>query len=138
MKLHELRLRSDAFIANINQKIEDSILFAEADVLNLNREQMKERQIDSNDDNLPEYSPTWKSIKGLKYFNLFDTGDFQKKMKLSVKYPIYAITSSDWKRDKLLKKVGERMFGIAPSNWGKSKRITFKAFFRKYQSEVLK
>lgn len=138
MKLHELRLKSDAFIASIDQKIEESILFAEAYVLDLNREQMKNRQVDSNDENLPEYSSKWKSIKGLTYFNLFDTGDFQKKMTLSVKYPVYAISSSDWKLDRLLKRVGERMFGIAPSNQDKAKQATFTAFYRKYQSEVLR
>ena len=138
MKLHELRLKSDAFIASINQKIEESILFAEADVLALNREQMKDRQVDSNDENLPEYSSKWKSIKGLTYFNLFDTGDFQKRLTLSVKYPVYAISSSDWKLGRLLKRVGERMFGIAPSNQRKAKEITFNAFYRKYQSEVLR
>ena len=138
MKLHELRLKSDAFITDINQKIEESILFAEADVLSLNREQMKERQVDSNDENLPEYSSKWKSIKGLTYFNLFDTGDFQKRLTLSVRYPIYAISSTDWKLGRLIKRVGERMFGIAPSNQTKAKEATFKAFFRKYQSEVLR
>lgn len=138
MKLHDLRLRSDAFIANINDRIEESILFAEAGILDLNREQMKERQVDSNDENLPEYSSKWKSIKGLTYFNLFDTGDFQNKLKLSVKYPVYAISSSDWKLGKLLKRVGERMFGIAPSNQSEAKQITLQAFSRKYQSEVLK
>jgi len=138
MKLHELRIKSDAFIQSINQKIEESILFAEAGVLDLNREQMKERQVDSNDENLPEYSSKWKSIKGLTYFNLFDTGDFQKKLKISVKYPVYAISSSDWKLGKLLARVGARMFGIAPSNQTEAKEITLEAFSRKYQSEVLK
>lgn len=138
MKLHELRLKSDAFIQSIDAKIEESILFAEADVLALNREQMKERQVDSNDDNLPEYSSKWKSIKGLTYFNLFDTGDFQKALKLSVRYPLYAISSSDWKLGKLLKRVGERMFGIAPSNQPAAKQLTFQAFYRKYQSDVLR
>jgi hypothetical protein len=138
MKLHELRIKSDAFIQSINQKIDESIIFAEANILDLNREQMKQRQVDSNDENLPEYSSKWKSIKGLTYFNLFDTGDFQKKMKLSVKYPVYAISSTDWKLGKLLSRVGERMFGIAPSNQDKAKQATFTAFVRKYKSEVLK
>lgn len=138
MKLHELRLKSDAFIENINAEIEESILFVESDILNLNREQMKQRQVDSNDDNLPEYTSRMKSIKGLTYFNLFQTGEFQKKLKLSVKHPVYAISSTDWKLEILLKRVGERMFGIAPSNQPEAKKITLNSFFIKYQSKVLK
>ena len=136
-KFHELRLRSERFCSNIDQKINESILFIEPDLLDLNREQMKERQVDANDDNLPEYSSKWKSIKGLTFFNLFDTGDFQKKLYMSVSYPKYSISSRDWKLGKLLKRVGSRMFGISPKNQPEAKSKTSLAFKRKYESEVL-
>lgn len=137
MKLHELRLKSDAFIANINDRIDESIMFVESDVIDLNREQMKEEQIDSQGQNLPEYSSFSKSRKGLTYFNLFETGSFQKLMFMTVKNPIYKISSQDWKLGRLLQRVGERMFGIAPKNQTKAKKITFEAFKRKYKSQVL-
>jgi hypothetical protein len=136
-KLHEIRLRSDRFIANIDQKIEESILFVESEVVDINRRQMKEKQIDSLGNNLPEYSSFWKSVKGLTYFNLFSTGSFQQLMFMTVKYPTFKISSGDWKLGRLLAKVGERMFGIAPSNRDETKRITFKGFSRKYRSQVL-
>lgn len=137
-RLHEIRLKSDDFIASISDKIDESIMFVESDLVELNREQMKERQVDSMDSNLPEYSSTWKAIKGLTYFNLFNTGDFQRKMFLTVKFPVYLISSKDWKLGKLLSRVGERMFGIAPSNQSKAKQLTLKSFAEKYKSYVLK
>lgn len=135
-RLHEIRLKSDQFVSNIDQRINESILFAEQQILDLNREQMKDRQVDSQDHNLPEYSSYWKSIKGLTYYNLLDTGSFQNKMFMNVNYPSFVISSKDFKTDQLIKRVGERMFGIAPSNQEKAKQITGKAFAQKYKSFV--
>jgi hypothetical protein len=137
-RLHDIRLRSNQFCNNINAKIEEAILFAENQVLNLNREQMKERQVDAFDKNLPEYSSHWKSIKGLTYFNLLDTGSFQNKLFMTVKYPKFLISSKDKKLVKLLNRVGDRMFGIAPTNQPEAKKITLKSFTQLYKSQVLK
>lgn len=137
-RLHEIRLKSNRFCADINSKVDESILFVEPQLLSLNREQMKERQVDAFDQNLPEYSSYWKSVKGLTYFNLFQTGDFQNKLFMSVSFPKFLISSKDWKLTKLIKRVGDRMFGIAPSNQSEAKALTSLAFKRKYESEVLK
>ena len=137
-KLHEIRLRSNRFVANMNVNIDQSIIHVEHLLLDLNRDQMKNKQIDSRGNFLPEYSSRWKSIKGLTYFNLFDTGDFQKKLFMNIKTPLFLISSSDWKLLKLLKRVGERMFGIAPTNQNRAKQLTGKSFARLYRREVLR
>lgn len=147
MKLHELRLKSDKFTANIEQRIEESILFAENQIVDLNREQMKNRQVDSKDNDMPEYSSKWKSIKGLTYWNLFQKGNFHRAMFLSVKYPSYEISTRDRKLPKILalaafklngtiEAAKNKIFGIAPSNRDKAKQITTKAFAQKYKSQV--
>jgi hypothetical protein len=135
-QLHELRLRSNAFVAKMDQHIEDAILSTDYLLLDLNREQMKERQVTSEDTPImPEYSPHWKQIKGLKNPNLYATGQFQKKLKMDVSDSKYLIKSQDWKNEKLTNKY-KGIFGIAPSNQPKAKQITFSAFSKRYLKDV--
>lgn len=139
-RLHEIRVKSDQFISRLPDIIDESILFVENQLLDLNREQMKERQVDALDKQLPEYSSKWKALKGLTYYNLFQTGNFQNKLFLNVNYPEYLIDSKDRKRDRVLslpKLQGREIFGIAPSNKTKAQELTSKAFARKYKSFVL-
>ena len=137
--IHELNMRMQSFVNDLPNQIEQSILFVEADILNLNREQLKERQVTSLDNPvLPEYSTRWKAIKGLVYPNLYDTGNFQKRFVLNVKYPNYLIKSLDRKNEKLTAKYGEEIFGIAPSNQPKAKAITSNAIGKRLKSIVFK
>ena len=137
--IHELNMRMQSFVNDLPNQIEQSILFVEADILNLNREQLKERQVTSLDKPvLPEYSTRWKAIKGLVYPNLYDTGNFQKRFVLNVKYPNYLIKSLDRKNEKLTAKYGEEIFGIAPSNQPKAKAITSNAIGKRLKSIVFK
>ena len=46
---------------------------------------------------------------------------------------------SFWEKTKyLVSNYGEKIFGISKMNQPKAKEITFNAFYRKYQSEVLR
>lgn len=138
-RLHKIRLKSDQFISRLPDMIDESILFAESQILDLQREQMKERNVDALDKQLPEYSSTWKAIKGLTYYNLFQTGDFQNKLFLNVQYPDYLINSKDRKTESILnlpKLQGREIFGISPMNRNKAIEATSKAFKRKYESFV--
>jgi hypothetical protein len=110
---------------------------------------MKEKQQDTADRNLPEYSSMNKSRKGLTYWNLFITGDFQGAMFLSVKYPTFNISSNDKKTGSIIwlmasriqssiQIAAQKLFGIAPSNRDKAKAITSQSFCNYYRSLVFK
>jgi hypothetical protein len=137
-KIHELRVRSNKYVASINDNITQSVMQVDYLILDLNREQMRKRQVDAFDNPLPPYSKYWAQKKRLKYFNLFSTDSFQQKMNFIASYPKYLISSADWKLRILLRKVGQRMFGIAPSNQSKAKNITTTAIGRHYKSRVFK
>jgi hypothetical protein len=97
---------------------------------------MKGRQVTALDSPiLPEYSSYWKSMKGLTYPNLYDTGDFQNNLKLNTNGQQYLIQSTDWKYEKLKNKY-KNIFGIAPSNQQKAKEITSKAIGQLLKSKI--
>lgn len=136
MSVHVLRQKFEAFVNNMNQNIIDAIAISDSQVLDLQREQMKGRQVTALDSPiLPEYSSYWKSMKGLTYPNLYDTGDFQNNLKLNTNGQQYLIQSTDWKNEKLKNKY-KNIFGIAPSNQGKAKEITSKAIGQLLKSKI--
>lgn len=140
-KLHEIRLRSEQFVSRLPDMIDESILFVENQLLDLNREQLQDRQVDIFDKDMPEYSSKWKAIKGLTYYNLFVTGDFQNKFFLNVNYPDYVINSKAKHTPNIfaLPKLQNRQFlGISKQNIPEAKRLTSLAFKRKYESFVLR
>lgn len=140
-KLHELRIRSEQFISRLPDMIDESILFVENQLLDLNREQLKDRQVDIFDKDMPEYSSKWKAIKGLTYYNLFNTGDFQNKLGLTVKYPEYIVKSTSKHTQTVFglpKLQGRQFLGISKQNIPEAKRLTSMAFKRKYESFVLR
>lgn len=66
----------------------------------------------------PFYKPLTISIKRMKgqpvdRVTLRDSGSFQDKMKVEVSGTRFTITSDDEKRDKLVKKYGEQIFGLS-------------------------
>ena len=136
MSVHVLRQKFEAFVNNMNQNIIDAIAISDSQVLDLQREQMKGRQVTALDSPImPEYSSYWKSMKGLTYPNLYDTGDFQNNLKLNTNGQQYLIQSTDWKNEKLKNKY-KNIFGIAPSNQGKAKEITSKAIGQLLKSKI--
>ena len=136
MSVHVLRQKFEAFVNNMNQNIIDAIAISDSQVLDLQREQMKGRQVTALDSPImPEYSSYWKSMKGLTYPNLYDTGDFQNNLKLNTNGQQYLIQSTDWKNEKLKNKY-KNIFGIAPSNQGRAKEITSKAIGQLLKSKI--
>ena len=136
MSVRVLRQKFEAFVNNLNQNIIDAIAISDSQVLDLQREQMKGRQVTALDAPImPEYSSYWKSIKGLTYPNLYQTGDFQNNLKLNTNGQQYLIQSTDWKNEKLKNKY-KNIFGIAPSNQQKAKEITSKAIGQLLKSKI--
>jgi len=123
----------------MDSNIDNALITVDWMLLDLQREQMKKRQVASNDNPiLPEYSSKWKSIKGLTYPNLYDTGSFQNKFVFSATKDKYDIHSTDWKNEKLVKKYSRvnPLFGIAPSNKIKAYSITNHAIGASLKSNV--
>lgn len=141
-QLHELRLKSDAFIANMNVNIALSIEQNEKALVELNKTQM----LDSKDaGNKPlihastgsQYlSPAYAKRKRKSKPNLFDTGNFQKQMFMSVdeNAQSWFIDSFDNKTKHLVTNYGE-IFGIFDNV--KAKKLNFISFTNLYKLKVL-
>lgn len=137
--IHEIRLRLDEFVGNLDRNIQEAVVTVEHLLLDLQREQMKKRQVTSNDSPImPEYSSKWKAIKGLVYPNLYNTGAFQNNLVLTANKEKYLIKSTDWKNEKLVKKYGEEIFGVAPSNQPEAKKLTTIAISERLKKDVFK
>ena len=133
----ELNNRLQSFVKNIESEVDTAVRSADYLLLDINRKHMKDNQQTSNDTNIiPAYSPYWAAEKNLTYPNLFSTGDFQKKLLLTVASPNYIIKSTDWKNEKLTLKYGDEIFGIAPSNQTQAHSITNKAIGKALKSKV--
>jgi len=144
-RLHEIRLRSDAFIANMNVNIAKSIEAVEKDLVGLNKSQMLSSK-DANDKPLihsgtrsPNLSIAYARRTGKSKPNLLLSGDFQREMFLDVNENnlTYFIDSLDWKNGILTTTYGN-IFGISESNQSKAKKSTSKSFKRLYRSQVLR
>lgn len=144
MTIAELRIRSDAFIANLPATIERIINFNE-DLEQLNKDQLKKSKLSNDSDITPDYSPgyaMWKSqfypsSFGSGKVNLFLTGDLYKNMDIKVKGNQYQILSTVPYVPKLARKYGDMIFGIAPSNRQKAYTITNALIAKEYKERVL-
>ena len=142
-RLHEIRLRSDRFIANLNVKIAEAIENVEDGLVDLNQQQM----LESKD---VEGMPLTHKLTGSPYLsapyarrtnkqtpNLYLSGDFQKAMFLSVdeNNGTWFIDSQDFKSQHLVANYG-KIFGIQDKN--RAKQYTGQSFKRLYEMEVLR
>lgn len=146
MKFHELRLKSDAFIQSIDLKIVDSIQSVDRDLIEINKRNMLS-SLNAKDESLihvltgvSTLSKPYAKRKNKTKPNLYDTGDFQKAMFFSIdeNNMTWFIDSEDEKNGILTWAYTNDIFGIPESKTTHAKRLTFGAFFRKYQSEVLR
>ena len=142
-QLHELRLRSDAFISNMNVNIALSIEQNAKELVDMNKLQLL---VDSRDaENKPLiHAKTGSQYLSLAYArrkkkskpNLFDTGDFQKDMFMSVdeNAMTWFIDSAD-RKSKFLVEIYGNIFGIFDNI--RAKILNFKSFSQLYKIKVL-
>lgn len=140
-QLHELRLRSNAFVAKIDQYIEDSIVDSADELIKLNRKQMMSS---TNADDKPlihlktgssNLSNGYAKKNGKTKPNLYNSGGFQKEMFLEPRFPQYFIRSFN-EVGKHLVKMYDNIFGVSPENQDEAKQITFSAFSKRYSKDV--
>ena len=134
--IHELRIRSNKYIANLNSNIEQAIIPFEHFLIKFQVDQWRSNQIGHDGNNLPEYSSYSKSLKGLTYFNLYDTGSFQNKLTFTMNANLYLFSSTDKKLEKIKSRVGSELFGIAPMYRPEAKALTTKAIGINYKKDM--
>ncbi len=140
-KLFEIADNINDFMVNLEDNIQDAVVFVENDLLDLNREQMRLRQVDAKDQAIsPPYNPAYKAAFGKRTSNpdLFLSGDFQKNMVLNTNGVLFEIHSLDYKDARLRIKYGEEIFGIAPSNKTKAYSLTNHSIGELLRRRVLK
>jgi len=137
-KLHELRLRSNRFVENINLYVQDVIDDNQA-LLDLNRQQLKEEHKTKKDKLIsPEYSKTTAMLKGFRTPDLYDTGEMQRTLTIAATNDgnYYIDPTVDY-GNSLIERYSEDIFGIAESKQGKAKSITTKLLAEIYRKIVM-
>lgn len=144
-KIHELRLRSNAYVRNLQANITNVL---ESNPVNeqliiLNQEQfLKSRNVlgqplVNKSTGKTTLTPAYARRTGKTKPNLFEKGIFQDSMFMFVPNDReYLIGAKE--RQYLNGNYGGSIFGIAPSNQPKAKRITTKGIGQDYKQKVLK
>ena len=137
-QLHELRLRHNEFVANMDSYVE-SVIDDNEELLNLNRKQLKEEHKTSKDQPIsPEYASWYAKMKGFKTPDLYDTGELQRTLTIEAKGNQYDIKGHTDYTGKLIAKYGGEIFGIALSMQSEAKRLTTAAISKIYRRFVFK
>jgi len=138
-RLREINEKLNAYMSNLGGNIDQAILYADWMLINLVRDNIKNKQKNSFDKPItPVYSPFWREKKNLTYPNLFDTGAWQGSFILNAHFPQYEIHSTDWKNAKLMDKYGKNdpLTAISPANKSKAYSITNHAIGQSLKSRV--
>lgn len=145
-RIHEIRLKSNAFCANINVNIAQSIESVSNELTGINKKQML-NHTDSEDKPLihartgsANLSKAYAQRQRKSKPDLFVDGTFQGQMFLSVdENRLSWFISSFWEKTKfLVGNYGAKIFGISEKSNDRAKYHTSLAFKKKYESEVLR
>jgi len=141
-QIHNLRLRSNAFVANLDDHVADVIEHNEQ-LLQLNKGQLKASKTAKGGDLVnsltgsPFYSPAYAKKKGYKNPDLFVTGQFYRDMDIQMNTTKnWFITSFAQVTKHLLTMYGSDIFGINDKK--KAQNITVPELRNKYKTLVLK
>jgi len=136
MTIHELRLRSNKFVSELDKKIE-SVVSGNPYLVDLNKKQLNQSKLSTGAAIKPLYSKMYAQYKGFKTPDLKDTGDFYREMFIKYASKSYTISSDDWKTEKLMGKYKPEIFGISKENQPKAQEITTKLLAVIYKQDVL-
>jgi len=135
-KLHDFTVKHNRFTKDIDSYVE-GIIDDNQDLLNLNREQLKEEHKTAKDQAIiPKYSKAYAKKKGFSTPDLYVTGDMFKAMSIEAKGQQFTINSSVDYAPKLEDQYSSDIFGIAPSKQPKAKQITTEELGRQYKKIV--
>ena len=142
-QIHILRLKSNAFVANINHTIE-KIVNNNEDLKLLNQKQLKSSLLADGSPMKHPLSPAYAAWKSQYYPssfgdgnpNWFLTGSLFKQMTIKAKGEKYKVTSSAPYAANLINRFGDG-FGIAPYNHPAAQNITTRLLLVEYKAKVL-
>lgn len=135
-KLHDFTIKHNRFTQDIESYVE-GIIDDNQELLNLNREQLKEEHKTAKDQFIvPKYSKNYAKKKGFSTPDLYVTGDMFKAMSIEAKGQQFTINSSVDYAPKLEEWYSSDIFGIAPSKQAKAKRITTEELANQYKKIV--
>lgn len=136
--LHDFRLRHNQFTQNIDGYV-SGIIDDNQDLLNLNREQLKEEHKTAKDQFItPKYSRNYAIKKGFTTPDLYVTGLMFNEMSIETKGQQFTINSGVDYAPGLVEKYGSDIFGIAISKQPKAKQITTKELAAQYKKVCYK
>ena len=145
MTFLELKQRSNAFIANLDQHITQAVMDNEKEIIAMNQEQLLAGKTSKGAKIGRLRSPLYAREKidrgGIAPFgdvDLFNTGAFQSKMMLWTNGKTYEIGSSDSKEADLMGKYGAEIFGLMPTFQEDAQQLTSESLSKSYKSLVLK
>lgn len=135
--LHDFRLRHNKFVENLQSYIESTI-DDNQDLLNLNREQLKDDHTGVDDKPIkPSYSKGYAAFKGFKTPDIFLTGETQRTLTIEANKDQYFINGHTEQVPKLIEWYGE-LFGIGKKRQGRAKQITTALLAKQYKEAVYK
>lgn len=136
-RIHDIRLRSDRFIEQIDSYIE-TVIDDNQDLLNLNREQLKEEHSTKKGQPIrPRYSKWYAEFKGFETPDLYLTGETQETLTIEAKGKQFNIEGHTEQVPKLIDKYGADIFGIPNARTNEAKNITTKAIADLFKKHVL-
>jgi len=146
MNIGELRIRSNAFVRNMDLWIAKAVQDNKKPIVDLNIEQMHSSKLSTGQPISPPYSDAYAKKKGFSKPNLKLKGNFQGKMRLKTNKSIYSIDSSDFKSNFLSSPrteknkagYGKDIFGLMKKNKKTASKPVSKSLFESYQDKVLK
>jgi len=140
--IHDIRLRSNAYMASMDIQMENSLDKVEQKITNLNRKQLLSSQdnkgapLVNTKTGSTKLSSAYAKKTGKRRPNLRLKGVFQFDMFTDFRFPNeYFIQSSDSKQG-FLNAMYKGLFGIASKNRDKAKAITGKAILTDYIKSV--
>lgn len=137
MTVHELRIKSNRFVENIDSYIE-SVIDDNQELLDLNREQLKDEHKTTKDQPIrPKYSKGYAALKGFDTPDIYLTGELQKTMIIeATKDRQFYVRPTVEYGFKIIEQYGEEIFGIAKSKLTRAKQITTALLSKIYKQSV--
>jgi len=136
--VHELRLRSNRFVDQLDLHVESVINDNQA-LLDLNREQLRVEHKTKKDQPIsPKYSRGYAAFKGFSTPDLYDTGELQRTLRIEAKGKAYNIEGTTDYSNKLVGWYGPDIYGVPISKQPDAKSITSGMLAELYRKFVLK
>ncbi len=133
--IHELRLRSNKFVAELEVIIEAGITDNKG-LATLNREQLKDHKNVADQTITPPYSLAYAKKKGFKDPDIFVTGGIHNSLVIEARDNKYWIYGKSPFAKYFPEKYGD-IYGIAPSKFDRAKAITSRIILAEYKQRVL-